>query len=465
MAALQSLDQYGISFQVKVISSLLNNKEFLVTISELLNPEDFNNSAHRWIVQEVIKYYNKYHTYPSMDVLKVELKKLENEVLKLAIKEQLKEAYKSSEGDLEYVTEEFSNFCRNQQLKKALLNSVDLMQTGDYDSIRILIDNALKAGQTKDIGHIYDKDVESRYREDDRNAIPFPWPEFNDVTQGGYGKGDLILIFGNPGGGKSWSIVAMAAEAARSGRNVVYYALELGEGYVGKRFDAYFTGIPVNEIDQHRDKVEAIMATIPGKIIIKEYPPKRASLSTIESHLRQLRDYEDIEVDAVFIDYLDLLKNRTSRKEKKDDIDDVYTDAKGLAKEMGIPFISPSQANRTGADKEILESSHIAGSYDKIMIGDIVISLARGRKDRLAGTGRWHFMKNRYGMDGMTFSSQIDTSVGHIQILEQLDDDDISALQKQSKEGNKKVSEFSNINNIDREYLSRQFFKLENEQQ
>ena len=132
---------------------------------------------------------------------------------------------------------------------------------------------------------------------------------------------------------------------------------------------------------------------------------------------------------------------------------------------MGIPFISPSQANRTGADKEILESSHIAGSYDKIMIGDIVISLARGRKDRLAGTGRWHFMKNRYGVDGMTFSSQIDTSMGHIQILELLDDDDIDTLQKQSKEGNKKVSEFSNINNIDREYLSRQFFKLENEQQ
>jgi replicative DNA helicase len=461
MAALQSLEQYGISFQVKVISALLNNKEFLVTISDLLNPDDFSNSAHRWIVQEVIKYYGKYHTYPSMDVLKVELKKLDNEVLKLAIKEQLKEAYKLSEGDLQYVTEEFSNFCKNQQLKKALLNSVDLMQTGDYDSIRILIDNALKAGQKKDIGHIYDKDIESRYREDDRDAIPFPWSEFNEVTQNGYGKGDLVLIFGNPGGGKSWSIVAMAAEAARSGRNIVYYALELGEGYVGKRFDAYFTGIPVNEIDKHRDKVEAVMATIPGRIIIKEYPPKRASLSTLEGHLRQLKDYEDITIDAVFVDYLDLLKNRHSRKEKKDDIDDVYTDAKGLAKEMGIPFISPSQANRMGADKEILESSHIAGSYDKIMIGDIVISLARGRKDRLAGSGRWHFMKNRYGMDGMTFSSQIDTSNGHIQILEQLDDDDISSLQKQTKEENKKVSDFSNMNNMDREYLSRQFFKLE----
>lgn len=457
MAALQSLEQYGISFQVKVISALLNNKDFLISINELLNPDDFNNNAHKWIIQEIIKYYSKYHTYPSMDVLKVELKKLDNEILKLSIKEQLKEAYISSDGDLEYVIQEFSNFCKNQQLKKALLGSVDLLAAGDYDSIRTLIDNALKAGQVKNIGHIYDQDIETRYRENDRNPISFPWPEFNSITQGGYGKGDLVLVFGNPKGGKSWALVAMAAEAARSGKNVVYYALELGEGYVGKRFDAYFTGIDVSEIDKHRDKVEAVMAGIKGKIIIKEYVPKRASMGTIENHVRQLKDQEDIEVEGIYIDYLDLLKNRFSRKEKKDDIDDVYTDAKGLAKQLQIPIVSPSQANRSGAEKDILESSHIAGSFDKIMIGDIVISLARGRKDRLLGTGRWHFMGNRYGPDGVTFSSKVDTSNGHIQILDQLDDDmDIMAPSK-------KVSEFSNLDELDREYLSQQFFKMENE--
>ena len=58
---------------------------------------------------------------------------------------------------LEYIEKEFSNFCRNQQLKKALLNSVDLLNTGDYDSIRTLVNNALKAGQEKNLGHEYNK--------------------------------------------------------------------------------------------------------------------------------------------------------------------------------------------------------------------------------------------------------------------------------------------------------------------
>ena len=42
---------------------------------------------------------------------------IDNEVLQVAVKEQLREAYQLSEDDLEYVKEEFSAFCKNQQLK------------------------------------------------------------------------------------------------------------------------------------------------------------------------------------------------------------------------------------------------------------------------------------------------------------------------------------------------------------
>ena len=50
-----------------------------------------------------------------MDILKVEMKKLDNEVLKVSVKEQLREAYKADIEDLEYVQLEFSTFCKNQQ--------------------------------------------------------------------------------------------------------------------------------------------------------------------------------------------------------------------------------------------------------------------------------------------------------------------------------------------------------------
>ena len=72
---LQSIDQYGPQFQIKVISQLLTHKEFLVNIHDILDDESFGNQAHRWIIKEILAYYDKYHTTPSMDILKVELKK------------------------------------------------------------------------------------------------------------------------------------------------------------------------------------------------------------------------------------------------------------------------------------------------------------------------------------------------------------------------------------------------------
>ena len=121
---LQSIDQYGPQFQTKVIASLLTQKDFLVNIHDILDESSFGNQAHQWIIKEILDYYTKYHTVPSMDVLKVELQKIENEVLQLSIKEKLREAYKITNDDAEYVIEEFSTFCKNQQLKKALLSSV-----------------------------------------------------------------------------------------------------------------------------------------------------------------------------------------------------------------------------------------------------------------------------------------------------------------------------------------------------
>ena len=456
MTTLQKLQAYGPQFQTKVIGALLTQKNFLVNVSDSLEKEYFENQANQWIIGKVQEYFNHYHTIPTMEVLSTEVKKIDNDVLKIAITEGLREAYKESQSkDLEWIENEFTSFCKNQQVKKAIMTSVDLLGMGDYDSIKMLMNNALKAGEDKNIGHEYDKDIESRYRQDDRNAVPFPWPVFNSLTQGGMGKGDLVLVFGNPGGGKSWAVIDMGAYAAAMGFNVLHYSLELAEGYVGKRYDAVFTGIPVDALDQHRDKVEETISKIKGKVVIKEYPPKRASFDTIQAHIQQLEHQHDFKPDLIIIDYLDYVKSSTRNRngERKDEIDDVYVGAKALAKELGIPVISPSQANRGAAKSSIIEGDNAAGSYEKIMIGDIIISLARGRKDKVNGTGRWHFMKNRYGADGLTFGSKIDTSNGKIDIYETpLDDDEDGE--------SKPVNSFTSVNTDDRDYLQQKFFEL-----
>ena len=451
---LLNLNNYGPHFQIKAISSLLTHKQFLISIHDVLSDEYFDNQAHKWIIKEILRYYDKYHTTPSMDILKVEVQKIDNEVLQLSVKEQLREAYQASDDDLEYVQEEFSTFCKNQQLKKALLNSVDLLKAGDFDGIKSLVESALKAGNDKNVGHEYNKDIETRFREDARTTIATPWTKINELLQGGLGNGDFGLIFGNPGGGKSWSLVALGGYAVRMGYNVIHYTLELGEAYVGRRYDAFFSKVPVDKILQNREKIEEIVPQLPGELIIKEFPTGRATMSTIESHITKVED-SGVKPDLIIIDYVDLLATRKKTADRKGEIDDIYTSTKGLARELDIPIWSVSQVNRAGAKDDIVEGDKAAGSYDKIMITDVCISLSRKKADKVNGTGRFHIMKNRYGIDGLTFGVKADTSTGHFEVVDYNPDD-------YENDTPQPTNSFSNneLDTFDKQVLKNKFFEL-----
>ena len=67
---LNSINQYGHDFQIKVLSSLLTHKEFLVNIHDIISEEYFENQAQKWAIKEVLNYYDKYHTTPSLGYIK-----------------------------------------------------------------------------------------------------------------------------------------------------------------------------------------------------------------------------------------------------------------------------------------------------------------------------------------------------------------------------------------------------------
>ncbi len=450
---LKSLSQYGPSFQVKVLHSLLKNKKFILNIRDVILPAYFENQAHQWVVKETLKYFDEFHTTPTLDFLKIEVKKLENEVLKTAIVDQLKEVYKLVNDDQEYVEQEFSSFCKNQALKNALLKSVDLLSSGMFDDIRFTIDNALKAGQDKNIGHEYLKDVESRYKEEDRQVIPTPWPIINERLMGGLGGGDFGLIFGSPGGGKSWTMVALGAHAVKLGLNVVHYTLELSEGYVGKRYDAHFVSEPVNTIHLHKEKINKFIDDLPGTLTIKEYSPGQASISTLESHIQKITDL-GYPPDLIILDYVDLLKSISSSKDEKEKLDNTYVATKALARDLNIPIWSVSQVNRAGARDEVVEGDKAAGSYNKLMITDFCMSLSRLPQDKVNNTARFFLMKNRYGMDGMTYYAQMDASTGTIE----MDENPTEIPEGSSPNNNRFGNEVTNTDKKQLAQLSEDFF-------
>ena len=224
---------------------------------------------------------------------------------------------------------------------------------------------------------------------------------------------------------------------------------------MGKRYDAFFTRISVDKLKVNKEKVVDATSDLPGQLIVKEYPMGKASMSTIESHIKKCIDL-DFKPDLVIIDYVDLLSSKRRNGERKEEIDDIYTSTKGLARELKLPVWSVSQVNRAGAKDNIIEGDKAAGSYDKIMIADFAMSLSRQKKDKVNGTGRFHIMKNRYGMDGMTFNAKVDTSTGHIDILNEMTEEEEDAQNVRPKQSKTEIG----LDNLDKEYLAKQFFAL-----
>jgi len=409
------LSEYGWTFQVKVLAAMFVDRTFLQQIADIIQSDYFESDANSWLLDILIEHFREYKTPPSKDVLKVKVTEIDNDVLKTAILEQLKDVFRYMESDdLQFVKNEILKFCKNQEIKRAIMDSVGLLKLGSYDEIKSKMDSAMKAGADTDIGHEYKKDVVARYTESARHTISTGWDVIDDLMDGGLAPGELGVVMAPAGIGKSWMLINIGANAVKQGKTVIHYTLELNDNYVGQRYDSVVTGIAAQNLKNHTDDIEEKLETLNGELIIKYYPTKSTGVMGIKAHIEKTIMLGNTP-DLIVIDYGDLLKVNT-KKDKHEALEELYEEMRGMAGEYEIPVWTASQANRSALEDDIIGAEKIAESYSKIMTADFVLSLSRKIEDKLANTGRWHVIKNRFGPDGITFPSKMNASNGQIDI-------------------------------------------------
>jgi len=430
-----TLSKYGQSFQSKVVSALITDNKFLDTISEITTPKFFENDANKWIISEILSYHEEYRKPPTLDVFKSQLSKVDNEVLKKTVVEQLRHVFTNiGNVDLDYIKNEFTSFCINQNLKGVILQSVDLLKAGSYDRIKDLVDSAMKVGQQTDLGMDYIEDYDERMEDLKRTTVPTKWQPINDLMDGGLGPGELGVVVAPSGVGKTWILTAIGAEAVRNGLSVVHYTMELSEHYVGARYDTVFTGIPSVELKDKKEEVKGKIKNLRGKLLIKYFPPKGVTVKKLQTHIEKMITLDN-KPDVIIVDYADLLLSHSNKSDSTyAEQGGVYIDLRGMSGELEIPIWTASQTNRSAIDSEVIEADKIADSYAKVMNADFIMSWSRKSKDKLNNTARAHIMKNRFGQDGITFPCKMDTNTGYIEVYDGTSPDGVIA-QKEAASG------------------------------
>ena len=446
---MDSLGIFGKSFQENMCKLMLYDRSYCDQMQEVLDVKYLELKYLQVFTEKLFSYKSEFGIHPTNDtlnsVLNTELGE-ENEIIKKQVMDYFVKVQAFPDiQDQDYIISKSVDFCRKQVLKKAMMQSVPLLNKCSFEEIEKLISDALRLGISNDHGYDYIKDFEARFIERARNPVTTGWKKIDKITKGGLGQGELVVVVAPTGAGKSHVLVHLGAQALKQGKNVVHFTLELADTAVAQRYDACLTGFQLDDLINQKEAVYDEIKEIDGQLIVKEYPTKSVSPVTLKNHLEKIRQTE-MEIDMIIVDYGDLLKSSTVRKnsEKRHELESIYEELRGIGQEFGCPIVTASQTNRKGLNEEVITMESIAEAFNKCFVADLIISLSRTIKDRNCNIARIFVAKNRNGPDGIVYSAFMDTSNVAIKVLER---DDVVKLQQQQL-AKEKQKEFSKAREV-----------------
>ena len=418
----KDFSNYGKSFQETLAQLILEDRPFCDQMEEVLEVPFFELKYLRLFVTKIFDYRAQYKVHPTSKIVASILRTDvgdENEAVQKQVRDYFSRTLINSAADIGYIKHTALDFCKKQNLKKAMIESANLLQNSSFDEIKTVMDNALKLGTDNNFGHDFKKDFEARYVFKARNPVSTGWDKIDGIMRQGLGKGELGVVIAPTGAGKSMALAHLGSEAIKAGKNVVHYTLELAEAPTGHRYDSCISGVALSDLFDFKDDVFEVCGAVEGELIIKEYPTKTATPNTLRAHLDKLRK-KDHRVDMIIVDYADLLKSNGKYQEKRNELESIYEDLRGIAQECDCPIWTASQTNRSGLNAEVVTMESISEAFSKCFVADFIFSLSRTTQDRQTNTGRVFVAKNRNGPDGLVFPIHMDTSKVSIKVLDPL---------------------------------------------
>jgi replicative DNA helicase len=243
-------------------------------------------------------------------------------------------------------------------------------------------------------------------------GIATQWPEFNRLVPG-FRPGEVTVVGGRPGMGKSVVLLNVAAHAAINlGLQVLAVTLEMSRGEYMERLLAAEAGVELTHIrmrdvsEYDWDRIAKVRHAIADATTLRIHEGPDLSPHGIRAELRAMRRAGRA-ADLVTIDYLQLMESAGRSESRQQEVSGLSRSIKLMAKEFGVPILVGSQLNR-GPD---LRTDHRPVKADLRESGsvendaDVVVLLYRDdaydKDSASAGEIELIVDKNRQGAEGV----------------------------------------------------------------
>ena len=174
---------------------------------------------------------------------------------------------------------------------------------------------------------------------------------FTDLNSllGGFQKSDLVLLAARPSMGKTALAVNLAVNAAKAGKKVAMFSLEMSKTQIGQRILAAFAQMNLSSLFKGVLEGTDLVNLITASNELSNYNlhiDDTAAISLIElkAKLRRLKMEEGL--DLVVIDYLQLMTTGERIENRVQEISQISRGLKAIAKELDVPVLALSQLSR-----------------------------------------------------------------------------------------------------------------------
>lgn len=367
---------YGRDGEAALLAYILKRPDLLHDYKDKLDKDHFRYSPAKFIFERFREKYNKHRQLPTQEECKELFQKhpklqKESSIVQASVLGYVDQVYTQ---EVTAITGEFLGaFIIRQELLSLEESIQDVKGSEDFDTLEKAIEGAKDRIQhLQDIIHKKHKKGLSfpfdetglsslgRFMETSASeAIASGFSELDNRSRGGFRRGDVVLLSGQSGAGKTATLVSMSVQFVLDGLRVVYVALDNTERDIKERVYASFTGIPIENdltISEYQEKAGVVGSRVGTRMIVQHLPSKSVNVTDLKRIIKDiqkelwLRNPADTKIDVVIVDYGDKVNTDKNYKDTWYSLGELFDSFVGAAQEDDQLWVVATQQNEEGKE-------------------------------------------------------------------------------------------------------------------